>query len=181
MKIIKLLLQRPIGSVMLWFTIVLGGIWAGISMNIDFLPRLSVPKLTVIAPYQDMPAEEIRTLVTIPLEESLSSISGLKNMNSISRDGLSIIELEFPWGLDRLDAGIRTRETIDTAWQRLPSEASKPQVLAIDPGDVPVITLGVFAKNDDLMLARRLSDRELRSRLQKIGGCGSGSGVGRPG
>ncbi|HAK47301.1 MAG TPA: hypothetical protein DCO79_15455, partial [Spirochaeta sp.] len=173
MKIINLLLKRPVGVIMLWAGIILGGIWAGLTMEADFLPAFSVPKLTVIAPWQGVPASQIRELVTIPLEDSLSSLGGLKEINSISRDGIAVIELEFPWGTDRTEAGIRTREVIDLAWQRLPSDASKPQVLAADPGDVPIITLAVYPKNGDLMIARRLAARELRARLQRIEGVGS--------
>lgn len=173
MRIIRFILNRPVGSLMLWLGLLLGGIWAGMNMRLDFLPELSIPRLTIVAQYQGLPAGEIRSLLTIPLEDSLSSLGGLRNMKSISRDGLSLIELEFPWGTDRTEAGMRTREVIDLAWHSLPSEAAKPHVLTIDPGDVPIITIAVFPKTGSLQLARRLSDRELRSRLQRIDGVGS--------
>jgi multidrug efflux pump subunit AcrB len=167
------ILQKPIGTLMLALALASGGAWAGFNMRLDFLPDFSVPKLTVIAQYQGLPAEEIRSLITIPLEDSLSSLGGLKNMKSISRDGLSLIELKFPWGTDRTLAGIETREIIDTAYLNLPSKAPKPQVLPLDPGDIPIIVIGVYPHDGDLCLARRLADRELRSRLQRIEGVGS--------
>ena len=173
MKILRFLLNRPVGTIMLWTGLILGGIWAAYHIRTDFLPDFSVPKLTVISTYHGLPAGEIRQLITIPLEDSLSSLGGLRKIKSISRDGLSLIELEFPWGTDRTAAGLETRGIIDLAWHNLPSDASKPRVLAIDPGNLPIITLGVFPKHGSLALARRLADRELRSRLQRIEGVGS--------
>ena len=158
---------------MLWAGILTGGIWSALTMDTAYLPEFTVPGLTVIAPYTGLPAAEIREMVTIPLEDSLSSVSGLQQISSISRDGLCIIELEFPWGTDRTEAGIRTREAIDIAWQRLPSDAPKPQVMGIDPGDIPIITLGVFPENSSLTLVKRLADHELRSSLQQVSGVGS--------
>jgi len=173
MKIIKFILRRPVGTLMLCIGLSLGGIWAGFNMRLDFLPDFSVPKLTIIAPYRGLPSDEVRGMITIPLEDALSSAGGLKNMKSISRDGLALIELEFPWGTDRTLTGIRCREIIDYAYISLPSDAPKPQVLAADPGDIPIITLAVYPKNGDLSCARRIADKELRSRLQRIEGVGS--------
>ncbi len=173
MKIPELFLRRPVGTIMLWTGLITGGIWTLFNIRTDFLPDFSVPRLTVISTYQGLPADEIRRLITIPLEDSLSSLGGLRRIKSISRDGLSLIELEFPWGTDRTEAGLETRGVIDLAWHNLPSDASKPRVLAVDPGDQPIITLGIFPKNGSLSLARRIADRELRSRLQRIEGVGS--------
>ena len=173
MRIIEFVLKRPVGTLMLCIGLTLGGIWSAITMRLDFLPDFTVPKLTVAAAYKGLPADEIRQLITMPLEDSLSSLGGLQNMSSISRDGLSLIELEFPWGTDSTSAGIRTREAIDIAWLNLPSGASKPQVLAVDPGNIPIITIAVYPKNGNLSLARRLAERELSSIIQRIEGVGS--------
>ncbi|MBN2049766.1 MAG: efflux RND transporter permease subunit, partial [Spirochaetales bacterium] len=170
---IPLPLRRPVGTLMIGAALVLGGLGSLSTIDMDFLPDISVPKISVIAPYQGLPAAEIREMITLPLEESLLSLKGLKNMESLSRDGLALLELSFPWGTDRALAGLQTREIIDTAYLTLPSEAEKPQVLPVDPGDLPIIVLAVYPKAEDLSLARRLSEREIRMRLQQIEGVGS--------
>ncbi len=142
-------------------------------MSIDFLPEIEIPKLTVISSYGGLPAKEIRELLTIPLEDSFSSLKGIKHINSISRDGLSIIELEFHWGNDMVLAGVETREVIDLAYLSLPSDASKPQVLPVDPNDEAVMTIGIFPNSGDLALTRRLAEREIKSRLQQREGVGT--------
>ncbi len=142
-------------------------------MSIDFLPEIEVPKLTVVTSYGGLPAKEVRELITIPLEDSFSSLKGIKHINSISRDGLTIIELEFHWGTDMVLAGVETREVIDLAYLTLPDDASKPQVLPVDPNDRPVISIGIFPKDGDLALARRIAEREIKTRLQKSTGVGT--------
>ena len=173
MKIINIILNRPIGVLMLWTGIITGGIWAAASMTTDFLPELCVPELSVLTTCAGLPAEEMRRMVTIPLEDALSSVSGLKNINSTSRDGVSVIMLEFPWGTDRTAAGIQTREAVDLCWHSLPSKASKRRVLSAAPGDIAILTLAVLPGNCSLSAARALADRDIRSRLQQVDGVGS--------
>lgn len=151
----------------------LGGIWCTATNERDFLPDFTVPKLTVAAPCPGLPAADIRELVTIPLENALSSLSGLKRMGSISRSGISVIEIEYPWGTDIFTAGMECRELIDTAWGQLPSDAPKPRLVNTDPVDLPLLTIAVFPVNGDLTLARRLAGREIKSMLQRLEGVGS--------
>ena len=112
-------------------------------------------------------------MVTKPLEDALSSAGDLKSISSISRDGLALIRLEFPWGTDTLRSGLRCREIIDTAWSGLPHNAPKPRLLSEDPGDIPILTFAVFPVNGSLSSAKRLAEHQLRSRLQRIEGVGS--------
>lgn len=172
-SLIKLSIKRPIGTIMVFLSIFIISIWSISLMSIDFLPDIEVPKLTVISSYGGLPAKEIRELLTIPMEDSFSSLKGVRHINSISRDGLSIIELEFHWGTSMVLAGVETREVIDLAYLSLPSDASKPQVLPIDPNDEAIMTIGVFPKGGDLALARRLAEREIKSRLQQRSGVGA--------
>ncbi len=172
-NIINLSIKRPIGTIMVFLAILIISIWSISLMPVDFLPEIEVPKLTVISSYGGLPAKEIRELLTIPMEDSFSSLKGIKHINSISRDGLSIIELEFHWGTNMVLAGVETREVIDMAYLSLPSDAGKPQVLPVDPNDEAVMTIAVFPKNGDLALARRLAEREIKSRLQQSVGVGS--------
>ena len=58
----------------------------------------------------------MRSLITIPLEDQLASVKGVKRVSSVSRDSLSIISLEFSWGEDMVSAAVRTREGIDVAY-----------------------------------------------------------------
>ena len=171
--LLTLPLLRPIGTLMISLGLAAGGLWSLVTIDMDFLPAFTVPKISILAPYRGLPAGEIREMVTLPLEEALSSINGLKHIASLSRDGLALMECTFPWGTDRTLSGLQAREIIDTAYPSLPLEAEKPRVLPVNPGDIPIIVLGLYPESGDLSLARRLADREIRMRLQQIEGVGS--------
>lgn len=172
-KIIDLAVKRPVGAFMFFIALAVFGIIAAGSLPVEYLPDISIPRLIVTAPYPGLPAKETRELVTIPLEDSLSTLRGVSKIKSTTRDGLGIIELSFSWGTDMTIAAVEAREVIDSAYASLPSDAKKPMVLPVAPGEEAVLIIGVFPKTDDLTLARRLADREIKTRLQQVPGVGS--------
>ena len=76
-------------------------------MNIplDFLPSIEIPKSIVSISYPGLPPSEVRQLLTIPLEDALSSLRGIKEIYSVSKEGSSVIELTFHWGKDKIFRG----------------------------------------------------------------------------
>lgn len=165
--------RRPIATVMVFIAIVLLGLIGAAGLGVDFLPRLEVPRLVVAATYEGLPAKEVRSLITIPLEDALSSLKGARRSSSISRDGSSSITVDFAWGTDMRMAAVEAREAIDVAYASLPSEASKPIVLQADPSEEAVLTIGVFPRSGDLALARRFAERDAKTRLQQASGVGT--------
>lgn len=178
-KIIGFCLYRPVATLMFYCTLLLFGILAGLDMPVDYLPAIPVPKLVVTASYPGLPPKEIREMVTIPLEDTLSSLKGVKEISSLSRQDTCIIEIGFEWGTDMKKAGVETRELIDIAYAALPANAEKPVVLPVDPGERPVMTVAVSPRGGtDLSLVRRLCEREIIAILQGVDGLGSVTLVG---
>ncbi|OQX29754.1 MAG: hypothetical protein B0D92_02035 [Spirochaeta sp. LUC14_002_19_P3] len=172
--LIQFILSRPIAAAIAFLAIAAGGILAILRMPLDFLPKMEVPQITVVTSFGGLPAADVRELVTIPLEDALSSLSGLKNIRSYSRDSSSLIQISLEWGASMDTAALQVREIIDTAYLSLPSQADKPLVLPVDPGEAPVILLGVFPQGStNPALAREMAERELRAALQQIAGTGS--------
>ncbi len=166
-------LRRPIGTCMVFLGVMILGAAAALQLRLELLPDLAVPRLTVSTSYPGLPAAEMRSLVTIPLEDQLASVKGVRRVTSVSRDSLSIISLEFAWGEDMVSAAVRTREGIDVAYTALPSDAGKPQVLPAEAGESPIAVIAVRPHQGDLAFARRLGEREIKTRLQQVDGVGS--------
>ena len=114
----------------------------------------------------------MRVLLAIPLEDSLCSLRGVKRTASVSRDGVCSVMLEYQWGTDMPAAAVEARERIDAVYPSLPSQAAKPRVLSVDPGDQVILLVGVFPRSGDMSFARRLAEREIRTRLQQVSGVG---------
>ncbi|ADN02963.1 hypothetical protein STHERM_c20280 [Spirochaeta thermophila DSM 6192] len=159
---------------MIALLLLLLGVLSVLFLPVDFLPPLTVPRLTVVCSYTGLPAREVRDLITLPLEDTLSTVQGLRHISSTSRDGFAILTLEFSWGTNMEIAAAQTKELIDVAYTRLPHEASKPMILPADPGEQPVMILGVLPTGE-LSLERltNLVERELSTAFQQIEGVGS--------
>jgi len=171
--LISLAVKRPITTLMFFLGIVIFGMIGASDLNLEFLPKIEVPRMVVSASYPGLPPTEMKELMTLPIEDALSSLKGIKSIMSVSREGLSTLELEFHWGTDMQMAAVETREAIDLVFTTLPTDAKKPVVLPINPGEEPVLWIGVFPRQGDITLARRLAERELKTRLQRVEGVGS--------
>ncbi|MCK4836779.1 MAG: efflux RND transporter permease subunit, partial [Candidatus Aminicenantes bacterium] len=100
MSITDIAVKRPVGTVMFFIGIILLGFISLSKLSINLLPDLSYPKITVLTEYPGSGPEEIEKFITTKLEGPVNSISGVKKINSISKEGISIITLEFHWGTD---------------------------------------------------------------------------------
>jgi hydrophobic/amphiphilic exporter-1 (mainly G- bacteria), HAE1 family len=169
----RVAVRRPVGTLMLCSGLVFFGLFAAVNLPLDFLPSISMPTLVVSAAYPGASSEEVRQLVTIPLEDSFASLKGVRSLRSVSRRGVSTLTIDFQWGTDMTLAGVEAREIIDASYPLLPQDTERPQVLPVDPNAQPVLVVGVRAQDGSLETARMLADREVKTSLQQVEGVGS--------
>jgi multidrug efflux pump subunit AcrB len=171
--LINLFVRRPITVIMILAAQIIAAIFCLFSLPVNRLPDFSVPRVTVETLYPGMAANEIRTLVTIPLEDGLSPIKGLERIRSISRDNRSLISMDFRWGTDPMAASVLVREAIDAVYPSLPEGVRKPAVTAGDSVNEPHAVIAVSSHNGNGEFARKLAEYEMRARLRRIDGVGS--------
>ncbi len=150
MNIPRLSIQRPIGTVALFLSFILFGCIALFRMDMDLFPKIEYPAITIITSLENKSPKEIRNLVTVPMEEILSSTPGLKNIQSVSRYGESRITLYFDWGVNMDMVYMETREKLDFAKSALPQGSSRPIALQFDPNSEATLSLGVNILNSRL-------------------------------
>ncbi len=75
---LRAVIQRPIAVTMLFLALVLIGALSYRRLPVDLLPSITYPRLTVITPYEDIPAEDLERLITQPLEEVVTALSGVR-------------------------------------------------------------------------------------------------------
>lgn len=172
MHISELSIRRPTAITMFFLAVVLIGYISLTNLSIDLLPDLSYPKLTVIASYPGAAPEEIETFITAPLEESVSAVPGIRNIRSISREGVSVLTLEFAWGSDMNFAALNVREKLDNARYYLPQTADRPSILHWDPQSKPIMVVAVAGKKGLLDLTN-LSKDVFKPRMEQIKGVAS--------
>jgi len=164
-------LRRPVGVIMGICALFTAGLYSLGRLPLSELPELSIPQLTVETDYPGMGAEEIRSLVTLVVEDAVSSVRALERVRSVSRQGESLVVLDFSWGADMDQASTAVREAIDAVYPRLPEGARKPLVVPRSSEDRPIAVISV--SSGELSFARTLAEYELRSRLRKVEGVGA--------
>jgi HAE1 family hydrophobic/amphiphilic exporter-1 len=140
-------------------------------LDLALLPDLSYPTLTVRTEFPGAGPRDVDKRVTEILEKRLATTSGLVSMTSVSRSTFSDITLEFRWDADM--STIRSDLDAKIAAAMLPDEAKRPLVLPYDPNLDPILRIAVSSKGtseQDLALARRLSEEEVEKELKKLPG-----------
>jgi multidrug efflux pump subunit AcrB len=183
-ELITFFIRRPVTVIMILSALIIAAIFSLFTLPVNRLPDFSTPRVTVETVYQGMAANEIRTLVTVPLEDGLSPVKGLEKIRSVSRDNRSIISMDFRWGTDPMAASVLVREAVDAVYPGLPEGVKKPMVTSGDSANEPHAVIAVISRNSSELFTselfiNELAEYELRARLRRIDGAGSVVLVGR--
>ena len=168
MNLPKFSVSRPITILMLFIGLVLIGLISYQNLGLDLLPDLSFPMSAIIVSYSGVAPQEIENMVTIPLEEAVGTIQGVKNISSYSREGSSIILMEFNWGTDMDVSALNIREKIDQVKGFLPDDASDPMVIKFDPSLMPILVLGMNSEEKDLQKLQEYAEDIIKPRLERM-------------
>lgn len=162
-------IRRPVTIVMIFMTIIVFGWRSYQQLPINLMPDISYPTLTVRTEYEGAAPEDVEKLVTRPLEEMLSIVSGLVEVSSISSPGKSEIVLEFTWGTDMNVAQQDVRDRLDLF--EPPKEVTeKPVILRYDPTLDPVMRVGITPPALDGVVTPEVEQRaltELRDAVER--------------
>ena len=151
--------------------LVVFGIISFLGLGRDLLPDISFPSLTIMTRYEGSAPEEVEEYITDKLEAALSTVKGKRRLTSISREGISLITIEFEWGHDMQIATLHVREKLDTARfaTSFPEEAGRPTILRWDPSAKPILGLAITGKSEILALKEEV--REIvKPRLEQVEG-----------
>lgn len=119
-------------------------------LPVSLMPDIDIPKVTIHAQYPNHSAQELEQTVAKPLRQQLMQVAHLADIKSESRDGSSIIQLDFEYGSDIDFVFIEVNEKIDRAINSLPREIQRPKVIKASATDIPVFYLNLTLKNQTL-------------------------------
>lgn len=179
MKLYESSVKNPVGTSLIFIGIVLIGLMFYRQLPVDLLPDIEVNMVSVMTSYPGAGAEDVETNVTRPLEDVLNSTENIKEITSTSKDGISVILLEFNWGSDMNIIMNDIRDKIDLVTSNLPDDVSDPMLLKFSTDMVPVIILSATADESANALYKILDD-QLAAPLNRISGVGTVSVSGAP-
>jgi HAE1 family hydrophobic/amphiphilic exporter-1 len=154
---------------MFFFALIIIGLISCSRMPIDLFPEITFPAVSVSTSYSGAGPEEVERLITIPIEQAVSTINGVKSITASSEEGSSRVTVNFNWGYDLDEAANDIRANLDRTKGRLPDDAGTPTVFKYDPSRSPVLTLGLSGPLDEVTL-RKLADDDLSNQLQRVDG-----------
>ena len=160
-------IKRPIAMGCLLIALALLGINALRKMNLELLPQIDIPYITVTVVYPGASPEEIEVDIARRIEDAVSAVNGLRHVTSYSMENVCQVLLEFELEVDVDVAAMDVREQIDLVRAQLPAGAEAPIILKMDIGATPVATL---ALTGDASLADLYdyADDQLRDQLAAI-------------
>ena len=169
MWLTKIAINRRITFIMIFLIIVCLGLVSLINLNIDLFPEITFPVVGVITTYQGVGPEDVEKIVARPIEGALSTVSGMKDVISIIREGQVMTLVRFNWGYDMDVAVTDVRDKLGLAEAFLPSDVSKPLAIKFDPSMMPIMVIGVSGR-DDLFQLRNITDEKVAPHLERLEG-----------
>jgi HAE1 family hydrophobic/amphiphilic exporter-1 len=167
-------LKKPVTTIMIFLGVMLIGCISLSKLPTELFPPITYPQLTVFTSYANAAPEEVEQLLTRPIEEAMGTVSGIKAIRSISREGTSLVMGEFDWDQNMDFASLRSREKVDLIKARLPRDASEPLVVPYNPFELPVLTISVTGNRTPAQL-RRIAVDLIKEELEKVSGVASAS------
>jgi len=172
MKLPEFSVKKRVTTSMLAMIVVVLGILAFTRLGLDFFPDIEFPTVSVITVYSGASSEDIENTITHPLEGVINSVNRVKEVNSISSEGASVILVEFEWGTNLEFAAQDLRDQIGLYRSFLPDEATDPLVVKFSLAQFPVMFGGITANMPTVELKELIED-EVVGRLERIDGVAS--------
>lgn len=147
-------------------------------MTTDLLPKMSLPYLLVITTYPGASPEKVESSVSEPVESALGSISGVKNVYSMSYENYGIVELEFADGTDMDSAMVKVSSALDSVKSTLPEECGSPNIMEISMDMMASVYLATSYEGKDIQETSRFVEDTLIPYLERQEGVTSISDIG---
>lgn len=173
MKLTEIAVDRPITTIMAVMIVIAVSVVALAKLPIDLMPDVSYPALSVAINYPGASPEEIENLVTRPIEEAMSSVAGVDQMESTSSEEASLIRLRFTWGSDLETVANDVRTRLDRIRGRLPEDIEPPTLYKFDFDQRPIMGFGISSKSMTSLELRHLAENTLKNRLERVPGVAS--------
>lgn len=171
--------KKPITTALCFVAVVIIGLFSLTRLSIDLLPDIETNTIMVLTAYPGASAADIETNVTKIMENTLNTVSDLKDITSKSKENLSIVTLEFEYGTDIDVATNDVRDKIDMIRSVLPDNSDTPVLFKFGTDDIPILILSVTAEESMPGLYKILDDK-VANPLKRISGVGAVSISGAP-
>ena len=165
-------IRRPVFAAMLIASLVVLGIVSFNRLGVDLFPEVEFPYVSVTTALPGASPGTVETEVTDIIEERLNTIAGLRQMRSISAEGVSIVNLEFELEEDADLKAQEVRDKMSRLGADLPVDAEPPVIEKVDPDAAPILSI-LLSGDMPISELTAFADEVVTERLQRVPGVGS--------
>jgi HAE1 family hydrophobic/amphiphilic exporter-1 len=169
MSLVEASVKRPVFTAMVTLVVVILGLVSVTRLQIDLLPSIELPTLTIRTQYEGASPVVMERLVTQIVEEIVATVPGVEEIVSESSEGSSNVRVSFAWGTDIDTAAVDMQSTLQDERSELPDDVVGPRVTKFNIDSFPVVLLGVSSSLDPVELTELIED-QIRYRFARIPG-----------
>ncbi len=172
MSLPEICVKRPVFAAMLISFLVVLGIFSFRDLGVDLFPKADPASVNVMVSLPGATPEELNSQVVLPLEEAISSVSGMDELTSQANEGNARITCKFTLERDLNGAAQDIRERVATSMRNLPPNVLPPVITKIDPDQAAVFSI-LVAGSGSLRETTEFADKVIRRALETVDGVGA--------
>jgi HAE1 family hydrophobic/amphiphilic exporter-1 len=170
-KLAEICIRRPVFASMLIFSLVVVGSASFLNLHVDRFPAVDLPTVRVTTRLAGASPAEVESQISQPMEETLNTIEGIKELASISGSGISFITITFELNREIEAAAQDVRDRIGTVLRELPRDADPPIITKSDNDLSPVLSISLSGQRSARELTE-LADKLVKVQLERSFGVG---------
>jgi HAE1 family hydrophobic/amphiphilic exporter-1 len=168
----RLAIRRPVTMLMIILGLIIMGLVSYTFLPIQQLPNVSFPFAVVIVDFPGANPQDMYQTVTQPLENAISGVSGIQEMDGLSADGLSRIIIRFNLGVDVTTAANEVAQEVNRVQGQLPAGIQPPTILQANPNAFPIMNVAITGNMPRTQLYDLVSN-VIQPDLQQVSGVGA--------
>ncbi|HVP58195.1 MAG TPA: efflux RND transporter permease subunit [bacterium] len=172
MKLADVSIERPVFATMMILALVVLGVFSYSKLNIDQLPDIDFPYVTIVTVLRGAGPEQIESDVTKVIEDAVNPVAGIEHIYSTCQEGVSIIVIQFRLEVDGKTAAQEVREKVAAARADLPTDIEDPVITRFDPASFPILELTVSGTRSAKEITE-YTKNVIKKRLENVPGVGS--------
>ncbi len=146
-----------------------GGIIAAFKLPVSLFPNIDFPRVVVSLDSGDRPAEQMALQVTVPVEEAIRRVPGVKSVRSTTSRGTADVSVNFGWGIDMAAAALQVNAAVSQIMPTLPA-GTRLETRRMDPTVFPIIAYSLTSDKLPLTRLRDIAQFEIRPLLSSVNG-----------